>query len=184
MSSSQLDDIIDFRQIFFKILKNWFLLLVSLILAFCIAFSYNRYSSELFGVEASIIVKEDDGLSNASDLLYDHVRSSNKIIENKELELKSFPLIYETLKDLKFNIAYFIEGNIKVTETYDSPVIVKCVDTRGIQGKTIRINIVDDNSFILSHADSEVDEVRKFNEKFLFHDTEISVEYNINFLPL
>ena len=65
--SNQLDDIVDFRQIFFKIFKNWFLLLVSLILAFCVAFAYNRYSSEFFGVEASILVKEDNNMLRVSN---------------------------------------------------------------------------------------------------------------------
>ena len=108
--NSQLDEIVDFRQIFFKLIKNWFLLLISLILAFCIAFSYNRYSSELFGVQASILVKEDNSLETASDLLYDNVSSSKKILENKELEIKSFPIIYKTLS-LKCVCKYALRGS-------------------------------------------------------------------------
>ena len=48
--NSSLDDIIDFRQFFLKLLKNWHLFVVVLLLAFFIAYGYNRYTTEFFKV--------------------------------------------------------------------------------------------------------------------------------------
>ena len=113
--ANSLDDIVDFKHFFFKLLKNWHLLVLSLLLSFAIAFAYNRYSTAYFFVDTSILVKDENSLSTASDLLYEKVSYNNKFLENKELMLKSFPLIYKTLEDLRFDIAYFLEGNIKVS---------------------------------------------------------------------
>ena len=81
---NQLDEIIDFRQFFFKIIKNWFLFLMSLVLAFTIALAYNRYSHELYSVETSIMIKEDNSMPTASDLLYEKVATNKQLLENKE----------------------------------------------------------------------------------------------------
>ena len=179
--ANQLDEIVDFRQFFFKLIKNWFLLVISLLLAFLIAFAYIRYTTQLFSAEISILIKEDNSLPTASDLLYEKGSSKQKSLENKELMIKSYPLVYKTLEELKFDIGYFIEGNIKVTEAYEAPIIVKCTNVKALKGKKIKIDIIDDNRFSLIDISTKNEQIRKFNEKFLFNDVEISVEYNINY---
>ncbi|MDG2263838.1 MAG: hypothetical protein P8L19_02160, partial [Flavobacteriales bacterium] len=63
--ANQLDEIIDFRQFFFKVIKNWPLFVMALLLAFSLAFAYNRYTHELYSVETSIIIKEDSAMPTA-----------------------------------------------------------------------------------------------------------------------
>ena len=179
--ANSLDEIVDFKQFFFKLIQSWHLFLFSLLFAFIIAFGYNRYSVEYFKVETSILIEDENSLATATDLLYDKVNSKNKILENKELMIKSYPLIYKTLSELSFNIAYFIEGNIKVTETYDAPIVVKCIDSKSLRGKKIKITLIDDNSFYLTDLATKKEEIRKFNEDFLFNGVELSVEYNIQY---
>lgn len=181
--NNRLDDIIDIQKFFFKIIRHWFILLMSLLITFLIAFAYNRYSTELFIAEASILIKQDNNLPTASDLFYDKESSKNKSVENNVLILKSYPLIYKTLEDLRFDIAYFLEGNIKVTEAYFSPIVLRCANTKSIRNRKIKVSIIDDNSYSIIDLSTQKEEVRKFNEKFLFYNTEISIEYNVNFLP-
>ena len=100
---NKISEVIDIQEIIFKIRKNWFLFCISIFIAFCIAFSYNRYTSQVYLVETSILVKDENEMSTASDLLYEKVSSSKKSLENKENLIKSFPLIYRTLKDLRFD---------------------------------------------------------------------------------
>ena len=75
---NQLDDIIDFRQFFFKVIRSWFLFFISLLVTFIIAFAYNRYTHELFHVETSILIKEHNNISSASELLYDNVETNKR----------------------------------------------------------------------------------------------------------
>ena len=84
--NNQFDEIIDFRKFFFKIINNWFFFVISLLLTFSIAFAFNRYSKEIYKVETSIIVKEENSMPTASDLLYE------KAIGNKKMSLENILL--------------------------------------------------------------------------------------------
>jgi len=179
--AAKLDEIIDFRQIFFKVINNWFFFIISLFLAFSVAFAYNRYTHELYMVETSILIKEDNSIATASDLLYNKVSSKTKSIENKELMIKSFPLVYRTLQDLRFDISYYIEGNIKTSETYIAPINLICANTEKIKGRTITIEVINANSFTLFDVESKEEQVKRFAEKFLFHGVEISIIRNTLF---
>ena len=75
--SNSLDDIVDFKHIFLKLINNWFLLLISLLVAIVLALGYNRYSDKKFKVEASILVDYGNDLPTASDLLYDRAYNKN-----------------------------------------------------------------------------------------------------------
>ena len=172
---NKLDDIIDFRQILFRVIKNWFFFVISLFIAFAVAFAYNRYTHELYLVETSVLIKEDNSIATAADLVSSKVSSNKRSIENKELMIKSFPLVYKTLQDLQFDISYYIEGSIKTSETYIAPIDVRCTNTETIKGKAIAIEVIDHISFSFIDMQSKEEQIRKFNEKFLFHGVEISV---------
>ena len=176
--NNQLDEIIDFRQFFFKIIKNWFFFIISLLLTFSVAFAFNRYTHELYMVETSILIKEENSMATASDLLYEKsIGTSQMSLENKELVLKSFPLVYETLEDLRFDISYYIVGNIKVSETYIAPVLLVCDDISSLKGKSITIEYVNKGSFILIE-EGEKHKTYSFGKEINFYNAKIKVELN------
>jgi len=179
--TNQLDEIIDFRQLFFKVIKNWPLFAVALLLTFSLAFAYNRYTHELYSVETSILIKEDSAMPTASDLLYDNMSSNNESLENKELMIKSYPLVHKTLKDLRFDIGYFIIGNIKVSETFHAPILLNCNYTVKLAGESIEIIILNENSFLMIDEETSEERTYNFDEEFIFHDSKMSVSINTNF---
>ena len=135
---SQFDEIIDFRQFFFKILRNWHLFAFSLVITIIVAFGLNRYTHERYYSETSILIKEESNMLTASDLLYEKSLSSKqKSLENKTHLLRSYPLIYKTIKQLKFDISYYIVGNIMVSEAYIAPIILECSNSNALIGKSI-----------------------------------------------
>ena len=90
-----------------------------------VVFAINRYSQKLYKIETSLLINEQSRSSSASaaEVLYSNdIFQRNMQLENKELLLKAFPLIYQTIKDLQFDIEYYIVGNIKVSETFKPPV--------------------------------------------------------------
>ena len=174
--NNQFDEIIDFRQFFFKIIKNWFFFLLSLFLTFIIAYAYNRYTQELYLAETSILVSEDNSVASASDLLYEKAMKTNPMsLENKELVLKSYPLVYSVLEELEFDIAYFIIGNIKVSETFIAPVRIECSDVSKIIGKNITIENIDGKQFSLVFNEDEKREIHQFGKDIIFYNTKIRV---------
>jgi len=179
--ANQLDEIIDFRQLFLKIVNNWSFFIMALLLTFSLTFAYNRYTHELYSVETSILIKEDSAMPTASDLLYDNMSSNKESLENKELMLKSYPLVHKTLKDLRFDIGYFIVGNIKVSETFHAPILLNCNYTEKLSGESIEITILNENSFLLIDEKTSEESTYNFDEEFIFHDSKMSVSINTNF---
>ena len=179
-NNNQLDEIIDLRQFFYKIINKWHFFVVSLLIAFSIALLYNRYTKELYLVESSILVKENNSIGSASDLLFEKAMGSSKIsLENKVLVLKSYPLVYSTLADLGFDISYSIVGNIKESETFIAPIKIKCNDISKVIGKKIIIEYIDANEYNLIYDDYQ--KIHPFGEEILFFKTKIRVELDTRF---
>jgi len=174
--NNQLDEMLDFKQFFFKLFNNWFFFVLALFLTFSVAFAYNRYSKELYLVETSLLIKEDNTVASASELLYaNSVKTNSMSLENKELVLTSFPLVYSVLEELKFDIFYYIVGNVKVTETFIAPVKIECSDVTKIIGKTITIEYVNDKEFSLTSNLNEEYKNYDYGEEIIFHNTKIKV---------
>ena len=164
------DDIIDFKQFFFKLIKNWYFFILSLALTLAIAYAYNRYTHELYKIDTSILINEDNTSGNPSDLLYEKViRTQHMSLENKELILKSYPLVYSTLLELKFDIVYEIVGTVKITETYIAPFKVECNNVALVKGRSVVIEGVNEKSFRLIEESNEA-KTYPFGEEINFYD--------------
>jgi uncharacterized protein involved in exopolysaccharide biosynthesis len=180
-SDNRLDEVIDFREFFLKVLKNWYLFVLSLILTVAIAFSYNRYSAELYKVETTILINDDKTSLDPNDLFYENgIRNQQVSLENQELILRSYPLIYSVLDELAFDISYQIMGNIKVTETYISPFKVESDSSALLKGKSIILEYINEESFMLSEA-LIGDRTYYFGEKINFYGTDITVDLNYKY---
>ena len=142
-NNDQFNEIIDIRQFFFKIINSWRFFVLCLLLTLTSAFLYNRYTNEIYLVETSLLIKEDNSIGSASNLLYEKAMGSSNIsIENKVLMLKSYPLVYSTLSDLGFDVNYYVVGSIKESETFIAPIKIKCWDITKVIGKNITIEYI------------------------------------------
>ena len=180
----QLDDIIDFKQFIFKIINNRYLFMLSLLVAILIAFLYNRYTPEVYKVETSILINNINTIENPTDLLYDKgIKNKNMSLENKELILKSYPLISSVLLDLNFDITYYIIGNIKTTETYIAPIKVICDNVDLVKRKSITIEClnIEEYTMIEGSGDSRI---YRFGDEIMFHDTKLIIDLDPNSLSL
>ena len=179
---SQFDEIIDFRQFFFKILKNWYLFVFSLLITLIVAFGVNRYTHERYYSETSILIKEENSVLTASDLLYEKSLSSKqKSLENKTHFLRSYPLIYKTIEQLKFDVSYYLVGNVMVSETFSAPIAVETAVTANLIGKSIIIEVLDNSSFLLTDEKTDKTYTYKFGESFSFYNTDITIVINTDF---
>ena len=176
--SNQLDNIIDFKQFLYKLYYNWYYILLSLVIALIFAFAYIRYTTEYFVSEASVIIEEQSNSNLKSSFLPENVLPSSKNLENKKFLLTSFPLVSKTIKDLDFDIIYYIEGNIKVTESYLASIKLQYLNDNKINGSKFKINILDDNKYSLLDIKTKKEYINKFGEEFLFKNTKLVVYKN------
>jgi tyrosine-protein kinase Etk/Wzc len=150
---------IDLKVILFNYLQYWPLIIAFAFLGLLSAFFFNRFSTPIYKVESTVIVK-DENKSLGTDLfesagLAGLQGKSN--IENEIGILKSFSLAQATLDQLNLNVSYFRDDFLKKVQIYgNSPIFVK-VDWAKPQvvGGMFKVEVIDENTFQLSIVENE-----------------------------
>ena len=182
------EEFLDIKQFFYRIASNWLLFLLSILLCLAIAFGFNRYTKNIFKVSSTILFEDQSNISSisAAEAIYSNdpfQRSSKNIIANKIYEISSYPLIYQTLNDLNYDIEYYLVGNIKVSETYQSPFKVKVYsDKEKILNRSFKLTHLNDKKFRLYNKSLDIDSEFSYDQKINFLGAIIKISRNINFV--
>lgn len=111
----------DIKKVLAKVLGNWLLYAVCLVIAFALAYLYLRYSTPVYKIHASVLIKDDKktGDLDNTELLQDlGLTSSGKNVDNEAEIFKSRTLMLDVVKDLQLNVGYFVTGNVKTDESF------------------------------------------------------------------
>lgn len=165
----------DIRRIFFLILKYWYWVVLSVLVALLIAYSVNRYTVRIYPVTMTILIKDQNEQDNSiSDLLYNSRGfMPGKNYYNEEILLNSYPLVKKTIDNLDFNISYYQEGDIKTAELYPGPPITISIDTANSPlpvGKNFYIEVSNDTSAVIRSRDKKNNIDIRFGEWFKYDD--------------
>ncbi|MDC3070889.1 polysaccharide biosynthesis tyrosine autokinase [Bacteroidota bacterium] len=115
------DDGLDLKKSFFKYFYYWKFFVVSCLLTMIAAYSYLRYTPNVYSVSAKIkIIDEKDyslELPSASNLL-----NKSKInLENSVEILSSYPILSQVVKNKNLNISVYEAGNVIKSLTVNYP---------------------------------------------------------------
>ncbi len=169
------DESIGTREVVEKYLVHlkWFIL--SLLIFGILAFLKLRYEVPKYGVNASILIKEQERGRSIADLsAFEDLGlfgSGDNSLENEMEIIKSRKLITETVIELKLNIRYFIEGDAPYgNEQFpDFPIILSFKSdsstVKNISSK-FEINIISKNKFEFIDFDEISYGVKAFNLDF------------------
>ncbi len=117
----------DIKVIVFKLLRNWYWFVLSVIVAGAIAFTYVRYTTDVYEASTTMLFEESYGspsaLSAGNGAVGDVFQGlggmgSMQNIYNQMEILKSTPVVAKTIEELNFEVSYFTVGRVSVTETY------------------------------------------------------------------
>ena len=147
----------DFKEIISPYLHKWKFIVLCVIGSLFCALLYLRYTNYQYKATAKIKIKDDKSSSKLPEIStlqnYGLFKTENNNVLDEIEVIKSRTIIEEVIKDLKFNIQYFVEGRIKAREEYRKPPlnitfsatdsIVHKIDT------TFNIQIKSANNFIL-----------------------------------
>ena len=176
--NNPLDNIIDFREFLYKILNNWYYFLLSILFALVIAFGYNRYSQELYRVSTKIQINKDDSNTSTTDVLYNTLNNNEISLKDEVSLITSFPIVFKTVSDLRFDIGYYLKGNVKTSESLFAPVEVIC-DKEFTQNKTnfsFVVEVIDENTYNLYCEKLDFSSVFSFGEEVKLGSYNFTVE--------
>lgn len=159
-------------------LSYWKLVLLSILFFVSLAFFYIRYSTRIYSAAITILVNDPtSGGSNTELSVFSDkfsIYNQNKINLSNELNiLTSSEVIFNTIKELKLNITYFSDGNIKSEELYHaSPISLQPVTPSVFENEYYGFIIkqIGTDFFELYDADNEI--IGKYQyDKIIKHKT-------------
>lgn len=113
------------RQIVQQYLSKWKIIVLFLLVAIVLALIYLRYTPFEYQANAVIKIKDDKNQNKLPELTtlqnYGLFKmDANNVLDEMEI-IKSRSIVEKVVKDLKFNVAFFIEGRIQDHEAYSNP---------------------------------------------------------------
>jgi len=142
------------RKLFFKMLDNWFWIIVILSIALMTAFLINRYSSKLYESQVTIVKGSEDSGSEGASFVYGSPYNMNRINADYEKAfITSLPVLKEVVKELDLNMVYYSQGRVRTYERYGNNPVKLLVDSMSTQlPLNLLISIVaeDEHTFKLS----------------------------------
>ncbi|NCB08580.1 MAG: hypothetical protein EOM73_10485, partial [Bacteroidia bacterium] len=207
------EDTIDIKKIIFTVLRNWYWFVLSVVLFGGLAIAYNRYATPVYEICTTMLVEEEKvtspllgGGAGATSNIFQGlgVMNSMRNISNQMVILSSTPIISKTLEELDFEVSYFAQGRVAVSERYhevpyqviwdkDHPQIIETDFSVSIQpdGK-LMVSVDEKNAAVYSYPDDRVvSTIPKFSfsktinagEKLSSHDFSFSILLNEKFNP-
>ena len=128
MQGEEKEDLISVMEIATLFIKHWKWILLGLLVALAAAFVYLRYTTPVYKVASSVVLKEE-GRSGPSAMpgTLEEIAMMGSVsnVENELYILRSRSMIRSVINRLDLHTSYIVEGRIKSTDLYtQSPVIV------------------------------------------------------------
>lgn len=121
---------IDYKRIFFRALTYWYFLALSLAVGLVSAYLINRYSTRIYPVRASIIIRQGEDRSDARFLYNNPLVNPYRNFYNELYVLRSYPIVQKTVEELSLYIMITKEGSIKSSEFYKLlPIEIEVLDS-------------------------------------------------------
>ena len=155
----------DFKLIILSYLKYWWLFLLSIILFLSLAFAYLFFSTPLYSISSSILIKIDGGSDFTQNTVYSELEAyeTNKQVENEMEILASYSLMRDAIEELPLDYFFYTEDKYsRMKELYGAnvPVTVKTLLKKpdvGQYPEEVRISVIlfDDHLILIQEDDKE-----------------------------
>lgn len=150
-NQEQGDDLIELKLIIFKYLKNWYWFVLSVFVLGVSTYIYLRYTTPLFKISASILIKDEKkGISGNDALKELEMFSGNKLVENEVEVLKSRAIIEKVVEDLNLCVSYYSPNKlIRDSELFGNSPIWVHFNEKSYQPATFLVEIKSPKEFEL-----------------------------------
>lgn len=152
---------LDFKRVLSRAIRFWYIIVFFLVSSIVLAFYQNRYSERVYPITTSILVREVQEVGGAELLYNNDIINPYRNYLNEPYIIRSYPLIEKVVRDLNFHLAFYREGYVMTTESYQYiPVKAEWCDPATIETGSYSFTLVSDSSFSLKKsASSEEDTI-------------------------
>lgn len=177
---------LDIKQLFFRVLANWYWFAISVFIGLFIAYLVNRYTEQIYSVSSSVIVRDDDQTKSfvGAEQLIQGLRltKNTKSVQNEIGILQSYSLARKTIEELDdFKVTNVLVGRrgIKEQKLYSNAPFKVKIDSGAVNllNYPVNINILNQNEYSL-----EIDDGMGINQKLKFGQTFNHEQFNFTVL--
>jgi capsular exopolysaccharide synthesis family protein len=137
---------LDYRRIVHRVVRFWYMVALSLLFGVIIAYLANRYTTRIYPIMCSILIRESEENADAKFLYNNSLVSPYRNYFNELYIIRSYPLMTKVVEELNFNVKIQKEGDIKVTEQYNAvPFLIKVLDKKN--ATRIKLQYIGNNTF-------------------------------------
>ncbi len=164
------EEAIDIRKFIYKILNKWYWFVISLTIAYIVAYFINYYADPVYSVSATLLINDEK--KSAAEVLISSIDrlSARKNIDNEIAILKSYKMASKALRELKdFDISYFSVGTIRKPMQYKSAPFYIVVDSGSYNLKEypVEITILSKDEYKLEiDGKHKISKILKFKERY------------------
>ena len=159
---------IDFKRVFIKYAKNWYIFAIAIMLAYAYASNKNKYIVPIYSMKTSVLIEDKSNtsvLEQRGAISASPIYLSSKLIDNQIAFLKSFAQIKRIIQNLDFEVSYFSKEKYIYSEIYTQSPFVVWFDRDHWQPRyqQIRVKFLSPAKFQLSTDNGPFDTPKTFN---------------------
>jgi capsular exopolysaccharide synthesis family protein len=159
---------IDFKRVFIKYAKNWYIFAIAIMLAYAYASNKNKYIVPIYSMKTSVLIEDKSNtsvLEQRGAISASPIYLSSKLIDNQIAFLKSFAQIKRIIQNLDFEVSYFSKEKYIYSEIYTQSPFVVWFDRDHWQPRyqQIRVKFLSPTKFQLSSDNGPFDTPKTFN---------------------
>ncbi len=153
------------NELWYKYIRHWPWFLLSIAICCGVAILYVKVTPNTYKRSASVIIKEDNNITELAAAFTDKSQFKSNSNVNNEIEaFKSPNLLQEVARRLNLNVSYKVKLGLKKIELYTlTPIAATFVDAQDQESFSFNVELLPDSVVILSNF--EQDET-KFNQSF------------------
>lgn len=150
---------LDFKRVLARAIRFWYLVVISMGVAFSIAFYKTRYTQPVYPVSASVVIREMQE-TGAGDFIYKNaLLDQYRNYLNEPFIIRSYALVEQVVRSLNFNVSFYREGYFMTTEAYDYvPVKAQLCNPNNIKTGRFLFTLKDESHYTLSKFSTDVKE--------------------------
>lgn len=146
------NDSIDLKNWIIKFLSYWYLFVIFGCAGLAVSYVYNRYTSRVYQTQAYLYIKEQTvGIDPTAMITGMSFRNAGNV-DNQIAILQSFLLKERAIKNLDFEVSYYIKGRVAKAELYmDNPFTVEFDDNvYQLVGVEYGVKFLDNSRYVLT----------------------------------
>ncbi|MGF1533611.1 MAG: GumC family protein [Bernardetiaceae bacterium] len=167
---SQLD-VVDLQKLLVKLLQYWWLFVISIFVALALAFIFNRYTTPIYSIKATIMLEGENEKSDVTNLLYESSFLKGKSnFKDEARVITSFPIVKRAVIDQNMQVTYYSQGRVSRSQLYPGEVPF-VVDSEAARDSVLRysgrppaffIQLLNEQEFLLTDTSKSIEKGQKY----------------------